>query len=287
MAEALIQRIALVVQYLGTDFCGWQWQPRQRTVQGVMEAVIGEIVGQPVTVHAAGRTDSGVHAAAQVVHFDVASPIPAQRWMSVLNGRLPPDVVVRASVAVPPTWHARFSASWRRYRYTLYTDRCPNLFLRSSVWHYYHQTLDADVMAQALQPLLGHHHLAAFQRSGSSRPHAWVEIQEVYCCRRDTLVEIEVQASGFLYGMMRLLVGLLVQVGAGTYSPAAFTRIWVDQRRDLVKHSAPAQGLCLNSVGYPQSPFDPVLLSQSQPRFWFPPTLDGSSNPWTPPSPLP
>ncbi|MGA1624448.1 MAG: tRNA pseudouridine(38-40) synthase TruA, partial [Prochlorothrix sp.] len=98
------RRIALVIQYLGTHFCGWQSQPQQRTVQGEMEQVIGSIVGHPVTVHSAGRTDSGVHAAAQVVHFEVHSPIPPHRWMGVLNGRLPPDVVVRASVEVPESW---------------------------------------------------------------------------------------------------------------------------------------------------------------------------------------
>lgn len=271
MAALPVQRIALVVQYLGTHFCGWQSQPQQRTVQGEMETTIAAIVGQPVTVHAAGRTDSGVHAAAQVVHFDVQSPIPPQRWMSVLNSRLPPDVVVRASAAVPDTWHARFSASWRRYRYTLYTDPCPNLFLRPYVWHYYHQPLDASTMLAALRPLLGYHHLAAFQRSGSSRPHAWVEVHEVQCQRRDRLIEIEVQASGFLYGMMRLLVGLLVQVGEGSRSPKDFTQIWMDQRRDLVKHSAPAQGLCLTCVGYPQPPFPPAAWREAQPLYRFPP----------------
>jgi tRNA pseudouridine38-40 synthase len=265
------QRIALVVQYVGTHFCGWQWQPRQRTVQGELEALIGAIAGHPVSLHGAGRTDSGVHAAAQVAHFETSSPIPPARWMSVLNGRLPGDVVIRASAAVPDTWHARFSASWRRYRYTLYTDRTPNLFLKPYVWHYYHQPLDAQAMHQALQPLIGNHSLDAFQRAGSRRPHAWVEVQEAFCRRRDTFIEIEVQASGFLYGMMRLLVGLLVQVGEGSRSLQNFTQIWQDQRRDLVKHSAPAQGLCLLCVGYPDSPFPPSLWREAQPLFWFPP----------------
>lgn len=264
------KRLALVVQYVGTHYSGWQRQPHQPTVQETLEACIAQVVNHPVTVHAAGRTDSGVHAAGQVAHFDTDSPIPADRWAGVLNARLPSDIVVRGSVQVPQEWHARFSATYRRYRYLLYTDRQPNLFLRPYVWHYYQQELDAERMQQCLQPLLGRHHLAAFQRAGSSRPHAWTEVQEVWCRRRDALVEIEVQASGFLYGMMRLLVGLLVQVGGGDRSLEEFTHIWVNQQRDLVKHSAPAQGLCLLRVGYPDPPFPIDVWFDTQPRFLLP-----------------
>jgi tRNA pseudouridine38-40 synthase len=264
------QRVALVLQYLGNRFHGWQRQPQQRTVQAELEQAIEAVVQHPVVAHAAGRTDTGVHAAAQVVHFDVVSPIPAPRWAAVLNSRLPEDMLVRASVGVGTDWHARFSASWRRYRYTLYTDRYPNLFLRPFVWHYYQTPLAVDQMQAALQPLVGYHHLAAFQRAGSSRPHAWVEVQAVGCHRRDQFVEIEVQASGFLYGMMRLLVGLLVQVGEGSRSLAEFRDIWINQRRELVKHSAPAQGLCLLQVGYPDPPFPPEAWQETQPLFCFP-----------------
>jgi tRNA pseudouridine38-40 synthase len=264
------KRLALVLQYVGTQYCGWQRQLHQRTVQEALENCIAEVVNHPVTVHAAGRTDSGVHAAGQVVHFDTDSPIPAHRWPRVLNPRLPKDIVVRGSVQVPQEWHARFSAIYRRYRYLLYTDRHPNLFLQPYVWHYYQQELDADRMQKCLQPLLGRHHLAAFQRAGSSRPHAWTEVQEAWCRRRDAILEIEVQASGFLYGMMRLLVGLLVQVGGGDRSEEEFTRIWVNQQRHLVKHSAPAQGLCLLRVGYPNPPFQEDVWFDTQPRFLLP-----------------
>lgn len=271
------QRVALVVQYLGTCFHGWQRQPRQRTVQAELEQVISRLVNHSVVVHAAGRTDSGVHAAAQIVHFDVHSPIPAHRWSNVLNSRLPNDILIRASVGVSDHWHARFSACWRRYRYTLYTDRYPNLFLRPYVWHYYQSVLEVDRIQAALQPLLGYHHLAAFQRAGSSRPHAWVEVQEVLCHRRGPFVEIEVQASGFLYGMMRLLVGMLVQVGERSRSVDSFTDIWSNQRRELVKHSAPAQGLCLLRVGYPDPLFPYDAWFDTQPTFIFSESLEKAS----------
>ncbi len=264
------QRIALVIQYVGTRFHGWQHQPRYRSVQQDIETVLAEVVGEPVRVHAAGRTDSGVHAAAQVAHFDVRSTIPAHRWATILNGRLADDVLIRASAAVPDTWHARFSASWRRYRYTLYTDVRPNLFVRPFSWHYYYEPLNIEAIQAALDPLVGQHHLSAFHRAGSNRPHSWVDVQAATCERQGPFVIIEVQASGFLYGMMRLLVGMLVEVGRGLRSPLNFTEIWSTEQRDQVKYAAPPQGLCLLRVGYPEFPFPPEVWYDTQPTFGLP-----------------
>ncbi len=261
-----IQRVALVIQYLGTNFHGWQRQPNQRTVQEEIETAISTVLERPVTLHAAGRTDAGVHAAAQVAHFDAQGPIPAHRWASVLNSRLAKDILIRASAKVEPTWHARFSASWRRYRYTLYTDPTPNLFVRPFAWHYYHAPLDESKIQAALTPLIGRHHLAAFHRAGSARPHSWVDVQAAECHRSGPLIYIEVQASGFLYGMMRLLVGLLVQVGRGERPIDNFTDIWVNERREMVKYAAPAQGLCLLRVGYSEFPFPPDVWYDTQPK---------------------
>lgn len=261
------QRIALVIQYQGTRFHGWQRQLNQRTVQEEIERAIATVLQTPVTLHGAGRTDAGVHAAAQVAHFDAPVHIPALRWAGILNSRLAEDVLIRASAGVEPTWHARFSAKWRRYRYTLYTDSKPNLFVRPFTWHYYHAPVDESLIQAALNPLLGHHHLAAFQRSGSSRPHAWVEVQAVQCQRQGPFIHIEVQASGFLYGMMRLLVGLLVQVGTGEMALEHFQDIWVNERREIVKSAAPAQGLCLLRVGYSDFPFDTALWFDTFPKF--------------------
>lgn len=261
------QRVALVIQYLGTHFHGWQRQLHHRTVQAEIEQVIASVVGHPVTLHGAGRTDSGVHAAAQVAHFDVATPIPAHRWRDILNSRLPSDVLIRASSAVEPTWHARFSASWRRYRYTIYTDPCPNLFVRPFAWHYYNAPLDEARMQLAVKPLLGRHHLAAFHRAGSKRKHSWVDVQAVECIRRGPFIQFEIQASGFLYGMVRLLVGMLVDVGRGTRSPTDFTQLWQEQQRHEVKYAAPPQGLCLLRVGYPEFPFPTGIWYDSQPQF--------------------
>jgi tRNA pseudouridine38-40 synthase len=239
-------------------------------VQAELEDAIATVIGQRVVVHAAGRTDTGVHAAAQVIHIDVPTQIPPHRWMGVLNGRLPPDIVIRGAAPVPGSWHARFSAAWRRYRYTLYTEKWPNLFVRPVAWHYYYEPLDADRIQGALDPLIGRHHLAAFHRAGSKRSHSWVDVQEALCQREGHFVYIEVQASGFLYGMMRLLVGLLVQVGRGEMGIDAFTDLWQSERRDQVKYAAPAQGLCLLRVGYPVCPFPPDIWFDAQPKLMLP-----------------
>jgi tRNA pseudouridine38-40 synthase len=263
-------RIALVIQYLGTHFSGWQRQPQHRSVQQEIEQAIATVLQHPVTLHGAGRTDTGVHAAAQVAHFNATGAIPAHRWANVLNSRLPDDILIRASASVAPDWHARFSASWRRYRYTLYIDKRPNLFVRPFSWHYYYAPLDEALIQEALNPLIGKHHLAAFHRANSGRSHSWVDVQAAECYRNGSFIHIEIQANGFLYGMVRLLVGMLVQVGRGELDPKDFTELWVNQCREKVRYAAPAKGLCLLRVGYPNSPFPPEVWFDTQPKFLLP-----------------
>lgn len=264
------QRVALVIQYLGTGFHGWQRQQGQRTVQEEIERALKQILGRPISLYGAGRTDAGVHAAAQVAHFNATGPIPAQRWAAILNGRLPKDILIRASAAVGEDWHARFSAEWRRYRYTIYTDYQPNLFVEQFSWHYYYQPLDETMIQAAMDPLLGRNHLAAFHKAGSSRVHSWVEVQVAECYRQGPFLHIEIQADGFLYGMVRLLVGLLVQVGRGARSPDSFTQLWQQQRREEVKYAAPAHGLCLLRIGYPEFPFPSEVWYDTLPKFELP-----------------
>jgi tRNA pseudouridine38-40 synthase len=268
------QRVALVIQYLGTHFHGWQRQLNHRTVQQEIETALERVLGHRVTLHGAGRTDAGVHAAAQVAHFDATGSIPPERWAAILNSRLPTDILIRASAAVSQNWHARFCATSRRYRYTLYTDSRPNLFVQPFSWHYYYQPLDESLIEAALQPLLGQHHLAAFHRAGSRRSHSWVEVQAAECYRSGSFVHIEIQANGFLYGMVRLLVGLLVNVGSGDLSPDSFTQLWQQERREEVKSAAPARGLCLLRVGYREFPFPPEVWYDTQPQFVLPSVTD-------------
>ncbi|NEQ66430.1 MAG: tRNA pseudouridine(38-40) synthase TruA, partial [Symploca sp. SIO2D2] len=191
-------RVALVIQYLGTHFYGWQRQPHHRSVQEEIEKVLSQVHQKSVTLYGAGRTDTGVHAAAQVAHFNTNLPIPAHRWAALLNSRLPDDILIRATAPVPSDWHSRFSATWRRYRYTIYTDALPNLFVRPFSWHYYQAPLNESLIQEALQPLIGRHHLAAFHRANSGRTHSWVDVMVAECYRKEPFIHIEIQANGFL-----------------------------------------------------------------------------------------
>ena len=268
------QRIALCLQYDGGPFCGWQRQPQHPSVQQTLDEAIEALDPLPAGVTAklsrtiaAGRTDTGVHAAAQVVHFDCHGPIPAGRWAPALNGRLPGSIRVRASAAVAADWHACFSAQYRRYRYCIYNARRPNLFLAPISWHRYQWRLQDQLMEELLQELLGHHDFSAFQRAGSQRAHARTTVQEVSLERDGDILTLEIQASGFLYGMVRLLVGQLVAAGEGRISPEQFRQRWRQQRRDEVKEAAPPQGLCLLRVGYPEPVFPRGAWYDCQPRY--------------------
>ena len=262
------RRIALCLQYDGAPYCGWQRQPRDPSVQETLEAAIAALdPRRPVSVQAAGRTDTGVHAAAQVAHFDAEGPIPAHRWPAALNGRLPASIRVRAGAEVPDDWHACFSASFRRYRYTLYNARLPNLFLAPWSWHRYQLRLDEQLMRQALEGMLGEHDFAAFERAGSSRSHSRTTLQEVTVERRGDLIEVELQASGFLYGMVRLVMGQLVAVGEQRLSLEAFEQRWRTGARHEVKEAAPPHGLCLLRVGYPTPVFPEAAWYDCQPRY--------------------
>ncbi|MGB3496203.1 MAG: tRNA pseudouridine(38-40) synthase TruA [Elainellaceae cyanobacterium] len=272
-ADEPTQRVAIVIQYAGTHFKGWQRQTNGQTVQAAIEQAIESVLGHSVVIFGSGRTDSGVHAAAQVAHFDAPVRIPAHRWVSILNSRLPEGIVVRASDTVSSDWHACFSAVGRRYRYTIYNASKPNLFVAPYSWHYYRFVLDAEVMQSALESLVGYWDLSAFRRSGSTRPHSFLEVQEVQCTRSGNFLYIEIQASGFLYGMVRLLVGMLVEVGRGALSVETFIDIWMRRRRDCVKSAAPPQGLCLLRVLYPHFPISSEIWYDSQPLFILPSVL--------------
>ena len=262
-----VRRIALSLQYDGSGFCGWQKQPVGLSVQGVLEEAISSLDPlRPITSIAAGRTDSGVHAAGQVVHFDCSGPIPVKSWISALNGRLPETIRVREAILRPSSWHACYSAIYRRYRYTIFNGCRPNLFLAPWTWHCYKFRLDEELMKVALEGLLGFHDFYAFQRAGSNRAHSLTTIQAVQIERYGDLVIIEIQASGFLYGMVRLLVAQLVHLGEHAIHLETFERRWKNRLRSEVKFAAPAKGLCLIRVGYEDLAFAEVGWDDSCPK---------------------
>ena len=275
----MINRIALVIQYDGSGFSGWQNQKDLPTIQGTLEEKISELDPiRPVKVIAAGRTDAGVHASGQVVHFDFSGPIPINKWVSALNGRLPDSINVLEAVEVPSNWHACYSAKYRRYRYSIFNGSYPNLFLQNLCWHKYRFRLDINLMKQALNDLLGKHDFAAFQKAGSNRSNSLTTVQEVTISRNGDIVTIEIQATGFLYGMVRLLMGQLVAVGEKRLTLEDFRYRWRKCLRSEVKEGAPAHGLCLIRVGYDEQIFSEDRSFDTFPRFSLPMFCDSSKN---------
>ncbi len=267
----MTNRIALVIQYEGSGFRGWQNQKDSVTVQGTLEEKIAELdPTRPVKVIAAGRTDAGVHASGQVVHFDCSGPIPIHKWTSALNGRLPVSIRVLESVSVASDWHACYSAKYRRYRYSIFNGSYPNLFLQNISWHRYRFRLDINLMKHALNDLLGLHDFAAFQKAGSNRHNSMTTVQDVSIFRNGDVVTVEIQASGFLYGMVRLLMGQLVAVGEKRLSLEKFRNRWREGLRSEVKEAAPPHGLCLIRVGYEERIFSKEISFDTFPSFSLP-----------------
>ena len=267
----MINRIALVIQYDGSGFSGWQNQKNFLTIQATIEEKIAELdTIRPVKVIAAGRTDAGVHASGQVVHFDSSGPIPINKWTSALNGRLPASIKVLEAVHVPSDWHACYSATYRRYRYTIFNGSYLNLFLQNISWHKYRVRLDIDLMSHALNDLIGMHDFSAFEKAGSTRTNSITTVQEVSICREGDIVTAEIQASGFLYGMVRLLMGQLVAVGEKRLTLEEFKLRWRNGLRSEVKEAAPPHALCLIRVGYETQIFSKEKSFDTFPSFALP-----------------
>lgn len=262
-----MKRVALIIQYDGSYFSGWQKQSNAISVQEILEKIIFKISNHRVKTFAAGRTDSGVHASGQVVHFDIDSVIPGNRFSDVLNGHLPPTIRILESIEVNDNWHACYSAIYRHYRYVINNSRLPNLFLNNWSWHRYQKVLDEVLMSNALQGMEGEHDFFAFQKSGSNRLTSITTIKNIQIKRVEDLILIDIKATGFLYGMVRLIVGQLVLVGEKKISPEIFTNRWVDKKKNDVKESAPAKGLCFVNAVYKENVFKKINKNDLFPEF--------------------
>lgn len=245
-------RVALGVQYDGAGFRGWQAQrPGVRTVQTCLERALSRVANHPVSSICAGRTDAGVHGIGQVVHFDTAAARSARSWILGGNAHLPPDLSLSWAREVPEDFHARFSALARRYRYLIY-DR-PH---RSALWRqratWCYRPLDAERMHAAGQALVGEHDFSSFRAAECQARHPVREIRELTVRRRGAGVVLEVEANAFLHHMVRNIAGVLLAIGAGD-RPIEWARE-VLERRDRTQGgvTAPADGLYLLAVRYPE-----------------------------------
>ena len=243
----------LTLAYDGTDFVGWQWQPGRRTVQEEMEQAIERITQQKTRCVASGRTDAGVHALGQVVCFRSDTNLDGPALCKALNAELPEDMLVFEVTPAPDDFHAIRDAVRKRYRYLIQDGRPRDIFDRRYVWHLYHR-LDVELMAAAARSLVGTHDFVSFQTSGSMRLTTERHVYEVTVERREAeltdRVVIEVEADGFLYNMVRTIVGTLVEVGRrvrGEHWPAD---VLAACDRKAAGQTAPACGLFLLRVDY-------------------------------------
>jgi len=243
----------LTLAYDGTDFSGWQAQPGQRTVQGELETAWREITGETVRVIAASRTDAGVHALGQVVGVQTGSRLTAAELFGGINAKLPLDVVLMSIEPAPPEFHATHDARRKRYRYQIHNDRRRPLFDRGRVWHV-PQPLEVEAMRRAGQALVGEHDFASFQSTGSERESTVRTLFTVEVARgggeQAAQVRIEVEGDGFLYNMVRIIAGTLVEVGLGQRDEQSLGAVLAACDRRAAGKTAPPQGLVLLRVEY-------------------------------------
>ena len=243
----------LTLAYDGTEFSGWQAQPERRTVQGVLQNAWQEITGESVRMTATSRTDAGVHAQGQVVGIQTASELTAERLLGGINAKLPEDVVLRSVELVSDDFHATHHATGKRYRYRIHNSRLRPLHNRHLVWHI-PQALDVQAMEKAGQLLVGKHDFASFQSTGSPRDCTVRTITDVRVgqggAKEDDLIWIDVSGDGFLYNMVRNIVGTLVDVGAGRRPVEWMSEVITASDRQAAGQTAPAQGLMLMEVHF-------------------------------------
>lgn len=245
-----MKRIKCELMYDGSRFSGYQSQPKDRTVQQELERALWRIHKKTsIKTHASGRTDAGVHAMGQVVHFDTPIMMPADRWARALNGELPNDISVKQTEEVPETFHARYSVSGKEYRYRLYQTPYRDPFRRMHA-HHYPYPLDIERMKEAAAHLLGEHDFTSFCSTKSDKENKVRTVTNISFLEQDDDIEIHFAGSGFLYNMVRIMVGTLLKVGSGRLEPGDVAAILKAKDRNRAAQTAPAEGLYLWQVYY-------------------------------------
>lgn len=245
-----MRNIKLVLEYDGTNYAGWQRQKNALTIQQVLEEALYKLTGEKITVIGAGRTDSGVHARGQVANFLTASRIPAERFSFALNSVLPWDIRALDSHEVPHEFHARYWAKAKHYRYSIWVRPHAPAIGRN---YYYHvpDSLDVDAMKAATRYIIGTHDFKAFQSTGSSAKNTVRTIYEAYWTwEPPCYLYFDIKGNGFLYNMVRILVGTFIEIGRHKMSESDIRQALESGDRNKAGPTAPAHGLCLEKVYY-------------------------------------
>lgn len=242
--------IALGIEYDGSQYYGWQRQQEVASVQQCLERALSQVANEPITVFCAGRTDAGVHATGQVVHFTTQASRPVAAWTMGVNANLPDDIAVRWAQSVAHDFHARFSATARRYRYVIYNQRLRPALLHHGVTHF-HLPLDASRMQQAAQCLAGEHDFTSFRAVQCQSKTPWRNVMYIQVQRHGQWVLVDIKANAFVHHMVRNIIGSLLEVGCGHQPVSWIAELLAARNRTLAAATAKAQGLYLVAVDYP------------------------------------
>lgn len=243
-------RVKLTVAYDGTEYCGYQSQVNGPTVQDALEKAIASLFGQEIRTLGASRTDTGVHAEGNVAVFDVESRIDPGKISYALNARLPEDIRVVDSCRVPDDFHPRFQTTVKTYEYHILNRRFPDPLRRHTEIHYYY-ALDAAKMHEAAQYLVGEHDFASFCAAGFSSKTTVRTIYQASVRREGDRIVFSITGNGFLYNMVRIIAGTLLEIGSGKYAPSEMKTILEARDRSCAGPTAVARGLTLMEIRYP------------------------------------
>lgn len=243
-------RVMLRIAYDGTNYCGWQIQPNGITIEEVLNRELTKLLNEPIMVIGASRTDSGVHALANVAVFDTNTRIPADKISFALNQRLPKDIIVQQSIEVPLDFHPRYCNSKKTYQYKILNTRFP-IPTERLYTHFVYYPLNAELMAQAAEFLVGEHDFKSFCSTRTQVTDTVRRIYDINIEKEDNIIHITISGNGFLYNMVRIIVGTLIKVGLGVYPPAHVKEILEKKERTTAGPKAPANGLMLMKIEYP------------------------------------
>jgi tRNA pseudouridine38-40 synthase len=244
-----MRNIKLITEYDGTDFFGWQRQPNARTVQETLELAISDLTGEVCSIIGSSRTDTGVHAFAHASNFHTNSTIPAEKFAFALNTRLPQDVSVKASLEVDEGFHARFDTRGKQYRYLIYNSSHASAINRNRAFFVF-KPLDIVKMKEAAEFFVGEHDFKAFMAVGGSSKTTVRTMFSSNILLKDEMIAFEIVGNGFLYNMVRIMAGTLVEVGMGKLEPDIIYEMLKGKDRRKGGRTAPPQGLYLMEVLY-------------------------------------
>jgi tRNA pseudouridine38-40 synthase len=266
-------KVALGIEYNGEKYFGWQRQREVTSVQEKLEKALSIVANEPIEVQCAGRTDAGVHGTGQVVHFETSAIRKPVAWTMGVNANLPKDIAVRWAKEVPEAFHARFSATARRYRYVIFNHDLRPGILSSGISHY-HGNLDVEKMHQAGQYLLGENDFTSFRAVQCQSRSPWRNIMHLNVTRHGPYVVIDIKANAFVHHMVRNITGSLIVVGRGEQPPEWIEWLLAQKDRKLAGATAKADGLYLVDVDYPdeyrlpEMPIGPLFLPNDLNSGW-------------------